>query len=449
MWKCPKCGREFKKNNQSHFCGEPPKTVKEYIMRQDSEKQADLFLIREILQQALPEAKERISWGMPTYWENHNILHFAASKKHIGIYPGSEAVEEFKEELKKYHIEPLVTIFHYDLPVYLEEEMGGWLNRELIDCYEKYARVLFEEYKGLVKYWLTFNEINSALMIPAFMPDCPPSRVRDALQILHHQFVASARAVRAAHEIDLSMQVGAMLAGGCTYPLTCDPQDVLLAQKQQQDDFYYCSDTMVRGEYPYFAQRLWKEWDAHIEMAEQDPADLKQGTVDMITFSYYSSSCASADPNAQRSRGNFTRGAKNPYLRCSEWGWSIDPKGLQYFLNEIYARYQLPVMVVENGLGAADTLEEDHTIHDPYRIAYTREHIKAMEQAVADGVDLRAYTYWGCIDLVSASTGEMKKRYGFIYVDKNDDGSGSFERYKKDSFYWYKKVIGSNGDDLD
>lgn len=353
------------------------------------------------------------------------------------------------EELKKYHIEPLVTIFHYDLPVYLEEEMGGWLNRELIDCYEKYARVLFEEYKGLVKYWLTFNEINSALMIPAFMPDCPPSRVRDALQILHHQFVASARAVRAAHEIDPSMQVGAMLAGGCTYPLTCDPQDVLLAQKQQQDDFYYCSDTMVRGEYPYFAQRLWKEWDAHIEMAEQDPADLKQGTVDMITFSYYSSSCASVDPNAQRSRGNFTRGAKNPYLRCSEWGWSIDPKGLQYFLNEIYARYQLPVMVVENGLGAADTLEEDHTIHDPYRIAYTREHIKAMEQAVADGVDLRAYTYWGCIDLVSASTGEMKKRYGFIYVDKNDDGSGSFERYKKDSFYWYKKVIGSNGDDLD
>ncbi|WP_305152024.1 glycoside hydrolase family 1 protein [uncultured Dubosiella sp.] len=359
---------------------------------------------------------------------------------------GLEFYRRVFEELKKRDIEPLVTIFHYDLPLYLEEELGGWVNRDLIDLYEKYARVLFQEYKGLVKYWLTFNEINGPLMIRHFAPKESGPKIRSVFQQLHHQFVASARVVRAAHEIDPGMQVGCMLAGGATYPLTCDPDDVLAAQKRQQEDFYYCGDTMARGEYPHFAKRFWNAFDAEPDITEQDRIDLKEGTVDLFTFSYYSSSCATANDKAEKAKGNFTMGAKNPYLEYSEWGWSIDGKGLRYLLNELYARYQLPLMVVENGLGAVDVVEKDGAIHDPYRIAYIQEHITAMKEAIEDGVDLRAYTYWGCIDLVSASTGEMKKRYGFIYVDKNNDGSGSFNRYKKDSFYWYKKVIASNGE---
>ena len=205
---------------------------------------------------------------------------------------------------------------------------------------------------------------------------------------------------------------------------------------------------MARGAYPYYAQRLWKEYDFKLETEEQDFIDLKEGTVDMITFSYYSSGCVTEDENAEKAKGNFTTGAKNPYLKYSEWGWSIDGQGLRYFLNEVYGRYQLPLMVVENGLGAIDKLEEDGSIHDQYRIEYTKEHIKAMSDAIEDGVDLIGYTYWGCIDLISASTGEMKKRYGFIYVDKNNDGSGTLKRYKKDSFHWYKKVIESNGEEL-
>lgn len=362
---------------------------------------------------------------------------------------GMEFYRNVFKELKKYDIEPLVTIFHYDLPVYLEEDLGGWENRELIDLFEKYARVLFTEYKGLVKYWLTFNEINSPLLIRNYVPNYPHDKVKHTFQILHHQFVASARAVRAAHEIDPEMKVGAMLGGVCSYPLTCNPDDVHANQKRQQDDFYYCCDTMVHGEYPYYAKRFWKEFDADIQTTEQDFVDLREGKVDMVTFSYYSTGCTTVDPNAEKAKGNFTTGAKNPYLQYSEWGWSIDGQGLRYLLNELYGRYHLPIMVVENGLGAVDTLEEDGTIHDPYRIAYTREHVKAMRDAIEDGVDLLGYTYWGCIDLVSASTGEMKKRYGFIYVDKNNDGSGTLKRYKKDSYYWYKKVIASNGEDID
>lgn len=371
--------------------------------------------------------------------------------KGIEEEPNREGLDFYRrvfEELRKYDIEPLVTLFHYDMPLYLEEELGGWSNRELIDLFEKYTKVLFKEYKGLVKYWLTFNEINSPILMRTFIPNYPDSKVREAMQILHNQFVASARAVRAAHEVDSEMVVGVMLGGVCNYPLTCNPDDIISCQKHWQEDCYYCLDTMARGAYPYYAQRLWKEYDFKLEAEEQDFIDLKEGTVDMITFSYYSSGCVTEDENAEKAKGNFTTGAKNPYLKYSEWGWSIDGQGLRYFLNEVYGRYQLPLMVVENGLGAIDKLEEDGSVHDQYRIEYTKEHIKAMSDAIEDGVDLIGYTYWGCIDLISASTGEMKKRYGFIYVDKNNDGSGTLKRYKKDSFHWYKKVIESNGEEL-
>ncbi len=268
-------------------------------------------------------------------------------------------------------------------------------------------------------------------------------------QALHNQFVASARAVKRAHEINPEYKVGCMIAGICTYPLTCDPLDVLAAQKKREDNIYYCGDVMVRGEYPYYAQRIWKEKDITLDITDEDIKDLKEGTVDIYTFSYYSSNCTTGYDVEKTDRGNISLGIKNPKLTFSEWGWALDPTGLRYYLNEIYGRYQIPVMVVENGLGAVDELTEDEKIHDEYRISYVKEHVKAMAGAFEDGVDLLAYTPWGCIDLISGSTGEMKKRYGFIYVDRDNEGKGSMKRYRKDSFYWYKKVIESNGEDLE
>lgn len=355
------------------------------------------------------------------------------------------------EELKKYDIEPLVTISHYDTPLYIEEELGGWSNREVIALYDRFTEVLFREYKGLVKYWLTFNEINCALMTLKFIPNMPHAMVQDRYQSLHNQFVASARAVKRAHEVDPDCKVGCMVAGGpSAYPLTCDPKDIIAAQIENQNSFWYSADVQVRGAYPAFAKRMWEHDGVTVEFGEGDEEILRSGTVDFITYSYYMTSCVTTHEDVEMSgKGNLVMGAKNPYLTYSDWGWSIDPDGLRYTLNEIYGRYQIPVMVVENGLGAIDTVEEDGSIHDPYRIDYMREHVRAMGEAIADGVDLIAYTPWGCIDLVSASTGEMHKRYGMIYVDRHDDGTGSFERRRKDSFFWYKKCIESNGEDLD
>ena len=335
------------------------------------------------------------------------------------------------------------------MPLYLEETFGGWKNRRLIELFDRYTETIFREYKGLVKYWLTFNEINVPLMIKDLIPGYPAENIRQDFQLLHHQYVASARAVKRAHEIDPENVVGCMIGGGpSTYPLTCDPKDVLLVQEKLQEGIYYTADVMAKGAYPYFAPKIWKKYGVNLDITPEDVVNLQQGTVDMITYSYYSTSCATTHPVTETAGGNLNMGPKNPYLTYSEWGWSLDPDGLRYSLNEYYARYHLPLMVVENGLGASDTLEADGTVHDPYRIAYVKAHVQAMEAAMADGVDLRGYTPWGCIDLVSASTGEMKKRYGFIYVDKNNDGTGTLKRYRKDSFYWYKKCIATNGEDL-
>lgn len=362
---------------------------------------------------------------------------------------------------KKYGIEPLVTISHYELPYALVETCNGWEGRECIEYYMNYCKVIFERFKGKVKYWLTFNEINCGTMVlgtvlstgtikgysgPVTMaPDKPQER----FQALHHQFVASARAVRYAHENYPEYKIGNMVCFLTTYPYTCNPDDMLKAQQKMQMENWFCSDVQVRGEYPYYASRYFAENGIRIRMEDGDAEDIRKGTVDFYTFSYYMSNCTSVDPSLDCTSGNIVGGVKNPYLESSEWGWQIDPKGLRWTLNEIYGRYQIPLMVVENGLGARDTVEDDGSIHDDYRIDYLRRHIEQMGEAMEDGVDLMGYMPWGCIDLVSASTGEMAKRYGFIYVNKYDDGTGDLNRRKKDSFYWYKKVIASNGQELD
>lgn len=368
--------------------------------------------------------------------------------------------DQIFDELHAQGIEPLVTISHYEMPFYLTEHYNGWADRRLIDFYLNYCKTIFTRYKGKVHYWLTFNEINTGMMsFGTFMslgilPEGAenPHAIQDdpalRMQALHHQLVASARAVQLGHSIDPDFKIGSMNALLPAYPQTPDPKDMLFNQEYWQKMNYYCGDVQVRGAYPYFAQKLWREAGCTLEMEPDDLEILKNGTVDFYSFSYYQTFCMTTHQQKETVKGNMSMGASNPYLTASEWGWPIDADGLRYTLNELYARYRIPLMVVENGLGAADTLEADNSIHDTYRIAYLKAHIQCMEQALADGVDLIGYTPWGCIDLVSASTGEMKKRYGFVYVDADDFSNGSFARYRKDSFNWYKAVIASNGETL-
>ncbi|MCR5641380.1 MAG: 6-phospho-beta-glucosidase [Lachnospiraceae bacterium] len=361
---------------------------------------------------------------------------------------------------KKHNIEPLVTISHYELPYALVEKYNGWAGRELVDYFMNYCKVIFERYADKVKYWLTFNEINTgALPFGSLLSlgtirgyEGPttgvPNEPQVRFQALHHQFVASAKAVKYAHEHYPQFQMGNMICFVTSYPYTCNPEDVIRNQEHMREMNWYCSDVQVRGAYPSYAKSIWKRNGVTIHMEPGDEELLQEGKVDFYTFSYYMSNCTSVDKEKEQAGGNIIMGAKNPYLETSDWGWQIDPAGLRYTLNEIYDRYQIPLMVVENGLGAYDELEADGTIRDDYRIDYLRSHIAEMAKAVEDGVDLMGYTPWGCIDLVSASTGEMAKRYGFVYVEKYDDGTGSLARRKKKSFDWYKKVIASNGADL-
>lgn len=355
-------------------------------------------------------------------------------------------------ECHKYGIEPVVTISHYEMPLGLTLKQNGWASRDTIDAYVRYAKVLFERYKGQVKYWMTFNEINASTWgftgtgaLDDELSDQEAMQLR--YQALHHQFLASAQAVKIGHQIDPENQIGCMIARMQTYPKTCNPADVRAAQLQDQLNLFF-TDIQVRGEYPNYMNRYFAENNIKLQMAENDQALLKEGCVDYLGFSYYMSTVTSAASQVEKASGNFALGEANPYLEASDWGWQIDPVGLRVTLNEYWDRYQVPLFIVENGLGALDKLEADGSIHDSYRIDYLRKHIIQMQEAIKDGIQLIGYTMWGPIDLISASTSEMSKRYGFIYVDQDDDGNGSLKRYKKDSFYWYKKVIVSNGQDL-
>ena len=373
---------------------------------------------------------------------------------------GLEFYDKVFDCCKKHGIEPLVTISHYELPYALVEKYNGWIGREVIDCYLTYCKTIFERYKDKVKYWLTFNEINMGTLPHGnFLAICqikdytgPVNEIPDneelRFQALHHQFVASAEAVRYAHDHYPQFKMGCMICFITSYALTCDPADEIANQKAMQISNWFCSDMHVRGEYPSYMKRYFAENNITIRQEPEDAAILKAGTVDFYTFSYYMSNCITTHKDADDVGGNIIAGKKNPYLKASDWGWQIDATGLRYVLNQIYDRYQIPIMIVENGLGAVDQLTEDGKIHDDYPIEYMRRHIEQMKEAIHDGVDLIGYTCWGCTDLVSASTGEFKKRYGLIYVNKNDDGTGDFSRIRKDSFYWYKKVIESCGEEL-
>ncbi|EKN4033409.1 6-phospho-beta-glucosidase [Yersinia enterocolitica] len=370
------------------------------------------------------------------------------------LTPNAEGIAFYRDlfnECKKHNIEPLVTLCHFDVPMHLVTEYGSWRNRKMVEFFTRYARTCFEAFDGLVNYWLTFNEINILLHSPfsgaglVFEPNENQEQVK--YQAAHHELLASALATKIAHEVNPENQVGCMLAGGNFYPRTCKPEDVWAALEKDRENLFFI-DVQARGAYPAYTKRLFREKGISIATQVGDD-DILKHTVDFVSFSYYASRCASADMNDHNSSAaNIVKSLKNPHIQASEWGWGIDPLGLRITMNMMYDRYQKPLFLVENGLGAKDEINPQGEIEDDYRISYLREHIKAMAEAIDDGIPVIGYTSWGCIDLVSASTGEMSKRYGFVYVDRDDLGKGSLARKKKKSFYWYKKVIASNGADL-
>ncbi|MGJ0184669.1 glycoside hydrolase family 1 protein [Corynebacterium glyciniphilum] len=348
-------------------------------------------------------------------------------------------------------IEPLVTLSHYEMPAALSLKYNGWEDRTVLGHFERFARVCFLEFGADVKLWLTFNEIDSITRHPFTSGGILPDLSRDGEQqaiyrALHHQFLASAQAVKLARELVPDAKVGCMLTKITTYPRTCRPDDVLATLEKNLENYFY-TDVHVHGTYPPMMIKKLQGAGIVVPWRDGDEEILKDGTVDFISFSYYMSMTESVDPDAERTPGNTILGVKNPYLKSSEWGWQIDPVGLQTSLIELYDRYGLPLMIVENGLGTKDELV-DGKVHDPYRIAYFKAHLEQMSEAIAKGVDLVGYTSWGPIDLISASTSQMTKRYGFIYVDADDVGRGTYDRYRKDSFGWYQRVIASNGVEL-
>ncbi len=367
---------------------------------------------------------------------------FPTGTEDIPNEKGLEFYDKLFDELLKYNINPFITISHYEMPLYLVEKFGGWKNRKLIDFFCKFAETIFNRYKDKVKYWLTFNELNFTLSIPFTGAGILEEDDKTKYQALHHQLVASAKAVKLCHDIIKDSKIGCMISYSPIYADTPNPEDVF-ACLQEQKKLTLCPDVQVKGEYPFYIKKLFKELGISVD---KNDYEIIKNTVDFIGFSYYSSKVISADTSKkQLVSGNMQKGVRNNYLKTSEWGWQIDPLGLRITLNNLYDRYRKPLFIVENGLGALDNLTEDIKVHDNYRIEYIKEHLLEVYNAIEDGVDLLGYLSWGPIDIISASTAEMSKRYGYIYVDKDNEGKGSLKRIKKDSFYWYSEVIKTNG----
>lgn len=373
---------------------------------------------------------------------------------------GLKFYDDLFDELLKYNIEPVITLSHFEMPYHLVKNYGGWRNRKLIDFFVNFCEVVMSRYKDKVKYWMTFNEINNqsittnpiyAFTNSGIIYEEQEDKEEVMYQAVHYEFVASAKVVKIGHEINPEFKIGCMVAAMPSYPYSCNPEDMIKFVESNREQLMF-TDVHVRGHYPKHTLKLWERKNYNLDITEEDKKILKEGIVDFIGCSYYLTTVVTAD-KTMKTTGNDSAGkadvVENPYLKTSDWGWNIDPVGLRFYLNQLYDKYELPIFIVENGFGAEDVLKSDNTVDDDYRIEYLANHIREMKNAIEiDGVDVIGYTVWGCIDPVSFTTGEMKKRYGFIYVDRNNDGSGTLKRYKKKSFDWYKNVIKFNGEIL-
>lgn len=360
------------------------------------------------------------------------------------------------EGMRARGIQPLVTLSHYEMPLELATRLNGWANREVIALFGRFARTCFTEYGDLVSLWLTFNEIDSIMRHPFTSGGVIEERCEDGLEAAcyraaHHQFVASAIATRDLRVLAPGAQMGCMLTMLTTYPRTCHPDDVAATQAKSLQNHFF-ADVQVFGEYPPIELAAMARKGLSVPWGAGDDEVLREHTVDFVSFSYYVSVCETADASARTTgAGNIFPGVPNPHLQASAWGWQIDPVGLRIVLNQFWDRWRKPLFIVENGLGAKDELVEVDgvpTVLDDDRISYLNDHLVQVAEALADGVDVMGYTPWGCIDLVSASTAQLSKRYGFVYVDRDDDGSGTLARYRKKSFGWYQEVIASRGASL-
>lgn len=369
--------------------------------------------------------------------------------------PLQSGINYYKKLFKKLHeldIEPIVTLSHYEMPLYLVNHYDGWANRKVVDYFNHFVQVCVDQFNDDVTYWLTFNEIDSVFRHPFTTVGVVEEKYRNKTeteeiiyQAVHHQFVASALATKYIHQKNKHAMVGCMLTKRTAYPLTPNPEDVALAQQHNRENMFY-SDVQVLGEYPQWLLNELAEKHFDLKVLPGDSQLLKENTVDYVTFSYYMSMvCSINEDGLEKVGGNLTTSIKNEYLETSDWGWQIDPIGLRISLIELNDRYHLPLMISENGIGAIDQLNADHQIHDDYRISYFKSHFQAVNEAIKAGCDVIGYMPWGVIDIISASTNQISKRYGFIYVDLDDLGQGTNNRYKKDSYYWYQSVIKSNG----
>jgi 6-phospho-beta-glucosidase len=374
---------------------------------------------------------------------------------------GLKFYDDLFDELLKYEIEPVITLSHFEIPLHLATEYGGFRNRKVADFFAYFAETVFERYKNKVKYWMTFNEINNQMDTdnPIFLWTNSGVTVEEnenpeevLYQVAHNELIASAKAVKIGKKINPDFQIGAMISHVPIYPNSCNPEDMMEAVKANRLRFFF-PDVQVRGYYPGYANKMFETKGYDIGWVTGDDQILQEGTVDYLGFSYYMSTVVKHDAEAYTgenvTNGGLPNSVDNPHIEQSDWGWAIDPTGLRYTLNILYDRYQIPLFIVENGLGAVDSFDNNGNIHDTYRIDYLRSHIKASIDAVhEDGVNLMGYTPWGIIDIVSFTTGEMKKRYGLIHVDRDNNGEGSLKRTKKDSFDWFKNVIQTNGESI-
>lgn len=371
------------------------------------------------------------------------------------LKPNQEGIRYYDKIIKSLHdagIKIFLTMNHYAIPLHLVEAYGGWTNRKLIDFYVRFAKTVFENWGEYIDYYLPFNEINAGYFSPyngvgLIKPENEAYDQSLVFQSLHHQFVASAKVIELGHSM-VRGQFGCMVACFCYYPYSCSPEDNMKMVTEENTNTWFCADVLTRGKYPSYMTRFFEERGIEFEITKEDEELLFNNTADFVSFSYYQSSVVSCEEK-EKTAGNLVVSTKNPYLKATEWGWQIDPIGLRVTLNKVYDRYQKPVFISENGMGNRDVLEPDFTVHDDYRIEYLKEHFEQIEEAIKDGVDLIGYIMWGIIDIVSAGSCEMEKRYGVVYVDADNLGNGTYNRYKKDSFAWYQNFIKEKRESVD